>query len=96
VTEQESSRIKTRYRTTFARLTSIEETVCIFEDEHGIADRWVIGSEQFEEGQKNISIKKYREALNKLEHLVVQWLLELTKLNASGLGEIGCISPIAI
>ena len=94
--EQESNRIKTRYHTTFACLTSIEETVCIFEDEHRIADCWIIGSEQFTEGQRNINIKNYREALNKLEHLVVQRLLELTKLNASGLGKNDCMSLIAI
>jgi hypothetical protein len=75
---------------------SIEETVCIFEDEHRIADRWVIRSEQFTEGQRNISTKNYREALNKLEHLVVQRLLELTKLNTSGLGKNDCISATAI
>jgi hypothetical protein len=32
-------------------------------------------------------VQCYRVALNKLEHLVVQRLLELTKLNASGIGE---------
>jgi hypothetical protein len=87
LSEQEANRIKTCYRTTFARLSSLEETVCIFEDDHGIADRWEVGSPKFIEGQNNIAIRRYCDALNKLEHLVVQRLLELTKLNASGLGE---------
>jgi hypothetical protein len=87
VSDQESNQIKTRYRTTFARLDSVEETVCVFEDEHGISVRWKIGSQQFIEGRNNIARRRYQQALNNLERLVVQRLLELTKLNASGLGE---------
>jgi hypothetical protein len=84
------------YRTTFACLTSIEETVCVFEDEYRIAKHWAIGGEQFKEGQKKINNMKYLNALNKLEHLVVQRLLKLTKLNASSLSENTHISFIAI
>ena len=64
----------------------IEEEVLTFEDEHALPERWTIGSPEYTQGKKNITTIKYRDALNNLEHLVVQRLLELTKLNVSGLG----------
>jgi hypothetical protein len=91
LSEQERNRIKSRYQTTFKRLSLLEESALVFEDEHSIVERWALGSPEFIEGQKSIAVRRYRDALNKLEHLVVQRLLELTKLNASGLGETSCL-----
>jgi hypothetical protein len=63
------------------------EQVAVFEDEHQIGDRWTTDDQRYIQGQKNVAVQRYCVALNKLEHLVVQRLLELTKLNASGIGE---------
>jgi hypothetical protein len=52
---------------TFARLDSVKEMVCVFEDEHGISVRWQIGSQQFIEGRNNVGKRKYQQALNNLE-----------------------------
>ena len=84
---QEINLIKSRYRSTFARLELITEQVATFEDEHQIGDRWTPDDLRYIQGRKNIAVQSYHIALNKLEHLVVQRLLELTKLNASGIGE---------
>ena len=59
----------------------------MFQDKYSLPEHWTAGSPEYMEGMKNITIVKYRDALNELEHLVVQRLLELTKLNVSGVGE---------
>jgi hypothetical protein len=86
VSEQEANLIKSRYRSTFARLELMVEQVATFEDEHQIGDRWTPDDPRYIQGIKNVTIRRYHLALSKLEHLVVQRLLELTKLNASGVG----------
>jgi hypothetical protein len=48
------------------------------------------------EGKKNVAVIKYRDALNDLEHLVVQRLLELTKLNVNNIGEFKLANFIVI
>jgi hypothetical protein len=87
VSDREANQIKSRYRTTFMRFEMLTEKVEAFEDEHRISERWMPNDPQYVQGLKNIAVQRYHLALNKLEHLVVQRLLELTKLNASGLGE---------
>ena len=68
------------------RFEMMTEKVETFEDEHRISDRWMPSDLQYIQGKKNIAIQEYHLALEKLEHLVVQRLLELTKLNAGGIG----------
>ena len=40
VTAREEAQIETRYRTTFKRVSMIEEEVLTFEDEHSLPERW--------------------------------------------------------
>jgi hypothetical protein len=87
ITEKEEAAILTRFRTTFKRVAVIEEDLLIFEDQNLIASRWVRGSPEYEEGKRNIVVVRYRKALDTLQHLVVQRLLELTKLNVSSIGK---------
>ena len=87
ITAKEQSQIKTCYRTTFKQVSVIEEEVLMFQDEYSLPECWTVSSPEYMEGMKNIAVVKYRDALNDLEHLVVQRLLELTKLNVSSIGE---------
>jgi hypothetical protein len=64
---------------------AVEEEVATFEDEHGIEERWMVESKEYNDAQEHLSVQAYREALTSLETLVVQRLLELTKLQMSGL-----------
>jgi hypothetical protein len=61
--------------------------VATFEDEHDIENRWTPESEAYKEAGDQLSVQTFREALTSLETLVVQRLLELTKLRMSGLCE---------
>jgi hypothetical protein len=87
ITEKEEAAILTRFRTTFKRVAVLEEDLLTFEDQNLITSRWVRGSPEYEEGKRNIVVVIYRKALDTLQRLVVQRLLELTKLNVSGVGE---------
>jgi hypothetical protein len=64
---------------------AVEEEVAIFEDDHGIKERWTVEGKEYKDAQEHLSVQAYREALTSLETLVVQRLLELTKLQMSGL-----------
>jgi hypothetical protein len=75
-----------RYRTTFERANALMEEARIFEDDRGIIERWKVGSQEFQEGLRNVTIHHYRQVLSDLEQLVVKRLLELTKLNLGGIG----------
>jgi hypothetical protein len=87
VSGKEEAQILTQWRTTLKRVEAIEESVLTYEDDNSIQERWIPGSPEFIEGQRSVAMMRYREALNNLEHLVVQHLLELTKLNVSGVGK---------
>jgi hypothetical protein len=80
-------RVRTHYRTTFEQVNALMEEARIFEDDRGITERWKIGSQEFQEGLRNVAIHQYRQALSDLEQLVVKRLLELTKLNLGGIGK---------
>ncbi|KAJ7318180.1 hypothetical protein DFH08DRAFT_714989 [Mycena albidolilacea] len=77
--------VRTRYRTTYTRLLALEEDLCRYEEEHRIETRWTWDSTAYKEGLKLVTERKYRAALTEVERLVVQRLLELTKLGMSGL-----------
>ncbi|KAJ7239447.1 hypothetical protein C8J57DRAFT_1528105 [Mycena rebaudengoi] len=77
-------KLETRYRTTWTKYVTTQETVCRFEEQHSIAERWTSSSEEFKSAIGLLSERKYRLALNEIERLVVAWLLELTKLNMGG------------
>ncbi|KAJ6456851.1 hypothetical protein C8R45DRAFT_1110650 [Mycena sanguinolenta] len=77
-------KVKARYQTAFNRLVLVTEEVTRFEEEHGIAPRWTTGSKEYNDALLLTNERRYRRALDKLERLVVQRLLELTKLSMSG------------
>ncbi|KAJ7667118.1 hypothetical protein B0H14DRAFT_3074287 [Mycena olivaceomarginata] len=62
------------------------ETLCRFEDEHLISERWTTTSDQYKAGLVLLKERKYRAALSELERLAVARLFELTKLNMSSVG----------
>ncbi|KAJ7859659.1 hypothetical protein B0H14DRAFT_2577086 [Mycena olivaceomarginata] len=69
-----------RYCTTHNRVVVIEEDLCHYKEERGIETQWEPESTVYAEGVKLITKHKYRVALTEVERLVVQQLLELTKL----------------
>ena len=54
----------------------------------GITRRWEATDDQYIEMMKYIAARKYHQALNALQRLVVQWLFELHKLNLAQTGMI--------
>ncbi|KIY48269.1 hypothetical protein FISHEDRAFT_43817, partial [Fistulina hepatica ATCC 64428] len=56
------------------------------EDTLDVRERWELDSPEYVECRKELYERQYRRALDELERLVVQRLLELTKLNMSGVG----------
>ncbi|KAJ6573764.1 hypothetical protein DFH09DRAFT_1311848 [Mycena vulgaris] len=78
--------VRTRYRTTFTRLSLAEAELGYFEEEHGYETRWAPTSQEYMDALVLMGQRRYRLCLNKLERLVVQRLLELTKLSMSGVG----------
>uniref|UniRef100_A0A0W0G279 Uncharacterized protein n=2 Tax=Moniliophthora roreri TaxID=221103 RepID=A0A0W0G279_MONRR len=79
----EQTRIRVQNRTTLKRHQLIEEEVADFEIEHGIEERWKEHSKHYKNALTGLAEREYHRALDKLEHLVVQRLFELTKLNSS-------------
>lgn len=79
--------VRARYRTTFTRLLHIEEELSRFEVEHAYEVRWTRESKEYKDATLLMSERRYRRALEKVERLVVQRLLELTKLGMSGVGK---------
>jgi hypothetical protein len=86
-TAREIASIKTRARTTLLRYQDMHESVTQYEEQHNITTRLTIGTPEYAAAKKNVAVFRYRKAVAELERLVVQRLLELTKLNVSGVGE---------
>jgi hypothetical protein len=84
---KEITAIRTRYRTTHTRHVLVEEEVSQFEVEHGYEVRWTTASKEYNDALVLTNERCYRRALDKLKRLVVQRLLELTKLSMIGVGE---------
>ncbi|KAF7356780.1 hypothetical protein MVEN_01013300 [Mycena venus] len=76
--------IRTRYRTTFTRVTLINEELIRFEEEHGYEHRWTSKDKDYQDAVLLMAERRYRRALDELERLVVQRLMEMTKLSMSG------------
>ncbi|KAK7051165.1 hypothetical protein VNI00_004665 [Paramarasmius palmivorus] len=83
---KEIASIRTRYRTTLQRVQRIEEEVAVHEDEYGIVEQWTSQSPEYLDAMQSSVHRRYRKAIEDLERLVVGRLLELTKLNMSGVG----------
>jgi hypothetical protein len=78
--------IKTHYQTTFTCWTAYNEEVCHFEEENHLETHWTPASSGYRDALVVVGQHKYRKALDHLEHLCVQHLLELTKLSMSSVG----------
>ena len=52
----------------------------------GISKRWTPDTPEYIETARYIHERQYHQALNRLQHLVVQRLFELHRLNLSGIG----------
>ena len=85
-TRKQITDVRTRYRTTYTRWLAQHEAVCLFEEEHSIDTRWTPISPEYNSALVLVSQRKYRKALDNLERLFVQRLLELTKLGMNGIG----------
>ncbi|KAJ6455539.1 hypothetical protein C8R47DRAFT_996729 [Mycena vitilis] len=75
--------VRTKYRTTYTRALMIEEELSRFEEEHSIEARWTSSSTQYQEALVLMKERRYRRALDEVERLVIQRLLEMTKLGMS-------------
>ncbi|KAJ7086900.1 hypothetical protein B0H15DRAFT_950408 [Mycena belliarum] len=81
IKKNEITAIRTRYRTTHSRLLLVDEELSRFEIENGYVERWTSASPEYKEAVTLMAERRYRLALDKLERLTVQRLLELTKLS---------------
>ncbi|KAG1745379.1 uncharacterized protein EDB91DRAFT_1236322 [Suillus paluster] len=61
----------------------IQRKVISMEIKLGIANCWNISSPEYQDTLKYMTLRKYHKALNNLQHLVVQQLFELQRLNVS-------------
>ncbi|KIY52351.1 hypothetical protein FISHEDRAFT_35449 [Fistulina hepatica ATCC 64428] len=84
--EGSAGKIKSNYTRTANRLSLVDDEVARIEDVMGITERWRPDSPEYLACRKELTERQYRRALDELERLVVQRLMELTKLNMSGVG----------
>ncbi|KAL0571876.1 hypothetical protein V5O48_010096 [Marasmius crinis-equi] len=82
----EQNTIRARRTAAFARWKASGEQVSFFEIDNAIGTRWSQNGPEYRAALSAMTGRKYRRALEKLERLVVQRLLEITKLNMSGTG----------
>jgi hypothetical protein len=82
-----ATRITRRHRLTLLELEEVEEEVLTFEDDQCIEVRWKRGGVEYTDALQHLALHRYHETLGELERLVVQRLLELTKLRMSGICE---------
>ncbi|KAL0567617.1 hypothetical protein V5O48_014382 [Marasmius crinis-equi] len=86
VTQEQTNSLITRARNVLEQYTDSKEQLCDFENHHSFVRRWEPGNLEYRETLRAMVARQYRQALEQLERLVVQRLLELTKLNMSGVG----------
>jgi hypothetical protein len=84
----EVSYVIMQYDTAFDQLQVINDDVLQYEDMHLIEVCWVPDSPEYHDANKLLSQRKYLKAVDDLERLVIQHLLEMTKL---GIGRIGAL-----
>ncbi|OBZ69683.1 hypothetical protein A0H81_10469 [Grifola frondosa] len=92
--EKEARKIQNTYHTSWKRYQLHKEEVIHLEDELEIVDHWLPGMPEFEEMIVELRQRDYRLALDNLECLVVQRLLELTKLGMNGIGTSTIVNEI--
>ncbi|KAG2119870.1 uncharacterized protein F5147DRAFT_742122 [Suillus discolor] len=72
---------------TSEHFTVIQCEVISMEIKLGIANHWNISSPEYQDTLKYMTLHKYHKALDNLQHLVVQRLFELQRLNVSQTGK---------
>ncbi|KAG1758942.1 hypothetical protein EDD22DRAFT_749190, partial [Suillus occidentalis] len=72
--------------TAYSKLQNTEELVGHLEVQLGIDKHWKIRSKDYNQFQEEALLLKYHSVLDELEHLVVMYLFELSKLLLSGTG----------
>ncbi|KAG1720448.1 hypothetical protein EDB19DRAFT_1898470 [Suillus lakei] len=75
-----------RVDSSYAKLQHAEVLVAHCESLLSVDERWAIGGEEYNCFKEEATLGKYCAALDKLEHLVVMRLFELSKLSLSGTG----------
>ena len=75
-----------RYQVSSKRLYAVNEEVLQFEEMNLIEVRWTPDSEEYHAAKSALSQRKYLRAVDELERLVVQRMLEMTKLGIAGIG----------
>ncbi|KAJ8455915.1 hypothetical protein ONZ51_g12302 [Trametes cubensis] len=83
---REINAVRTKARTAQARWETVQLEVLRREEQLEIVSRWQPGEPKYEEMARELKHRRYRQALDRLESLVVQRLFELTKLQLSGTG----------
>ncbi|KAK1229011.1 hypothetical protein PQX77_007938 [Marasmius sp. AFHP31] len=84
VLRKQLTALQTRARTALDRYKTTFDSLLDFENEHSYYRRWEPTDSEYQETVVAMCNRHYRQALDKLEKLVVQQLLELTKWNISG------------
>jgi hypothetical protein len=75
------------YAQAATKLDGISRLVQMHEAALGIEARWSSESPEYKATLVEIHLRDYRHALDRLEHLIVQRMFELSKLGMSGVGE---------
>ncbi|KAJ8087277.1 hypothetical protein PM082_006107 [Marasmius tenuissimus] len=78
--------LQTRSRTALERYQATLDQVLDYENENDVLKRWEPNDREYQETLQAMRNRTFRQALEKLERLVVQRLMELTKLSMSGVG----------
>ena len=78
--------IKNRYRNAWKKFEDTANHVAALEDRLLIQQRWKPSDSAYHEAAMELTMRKYRIALDRLERLVVQRLLELSKLSMGNVG----------
>ncbi|TFK59070.1 hypothetical protein BDN72DRAFT_873096 [Pluteus cervinus] len=85
-TQKEISLINARYLSTYKKWLAHGELLSVFEISHEITIRWVPQSVEWQRTEKLYRERAYLKALDNLERLYIQRMLEMTKLGMSGIG----------
>ncbi|KIY47079.1 hypothetical protein FISHEDRAFT_46032 [Fistulina hepatica ATCC 64428] len=88
LTQIELGKIQRRFTQTANRVVLLDEELSRMEEVMGLPARWTTDTPEYVEGLKDQRERRFRQAVDEVERLVVQRLLELTKLNMSGVGEL--------
>ncbi len=78
--------VKNRYRHAWRKLEEASNHVAALEERLSIEERWTPTDDAYREAASELAMRKYRMALDKLERLVVQRILELAKISTGNIG----------